>query len=294
MLGKFNFRWPFPPDLKLKEFDGDIPDILQRIRKRFGLLEEYLWNLFAGLTTATDDCFSGVRWIHTTVASTAGQTVFTLPPDKLVEDTPLMLVFARDSFQYHTTHYTVSEAANTVTFLPGLNVGQPLTIYALKNDNIQEVAYEVVAVPAAPYAFSPPVTLDRAAGRQLLFARSSFRFLDSGRAGDEYTVSNTANTVSYTAGLGPVDERGAVVRLKETAVKWHEELIATVAGQTQFSPDAIGMTLPPDLSGRLIVSVATSFRHPTIDFVTDPTQNTLTLTGPGLAIGQPLNIWVLR
>ena len=293
-------RLPLPPDLKMPEYDGDVEDTFQRIRKRFGELEDELHNLFVGLITLgtgdTCDCF---RWIYQVVASVddtgaGAQAVFVLPGDCQLENNAYQLVMARGSFEYHNVGYTIVAATNTITFVPGILLGECVTIYALKHDDVQEVYYEVCAIPAAPYAFSPPVLVDRSGGRQLVFARTSPRFLDSGRAGDEYTVSNTLNTISLTAGLGPVDSTAAMVRVRECGVIFREEILATVAGQTIFTPANPGNVLNPHQTLRLIVFQRTSFLHPGFDYTTNAGANTITLNGPGLAIGQPLNCWVFR
>ena len=285
----------------MPEYDGDIDDTFQRIRKRFGLLEEDLHNLFVGLVTLgtgdTCDCF---RWIYQVVATVddtgfGAQAVFVLPANCELEANEYQLVHARSSFEYDTVGYTIVEATNTITFVPGVLLGECVTIYALKHDDVQEVYYEICAVPVAPnYAYSPPVTVDRSAGRQLVYARQSPRFLDSGRPGDEYTVSNTLNTLSLTSGLGPVGAMSAMVRLRECGVIWHEEILATAAGQTVFTPENPGNVLNAHQTLRLKVDQRTSFLHPGFDFTTNPGANTITIAAPGLAIGQPLNIWNFR
>ena len=172
--------------------------------------------------------------------------------------------------------------------------GTPVSIYAMYRDDIQDIHYEHCGVPAGPYLFSPPVTVDRSPGRQLVFARHSFRFLESGRAGDEYTVSNTHNTISLTAGLGPAGAMAALFRLRECGVLWHEEILADAVGQTVFEPISLGNRLQPHDQGKLIVASRTAFRHPGIDYVTDTTGNTLTLLRFPMDFGQPLNIFCFR
>jgi len=302
-----NDRWtrlPLPPDLKKPEIDvtdfEGMEDSEQRERKRWGLQDEFNWNLFVGLialgTGDTCDCF---RWIYQVVATVddtgfGAQAVFVLPANCQLEANEYQLVYARGSFEYDTVGYTIVEATNTITFVPGVLLGECVTIYALKHDDVQEVYYETVAVPAAPYAYSPPVLVDRSRGRQLVYARNSARFLDSGRPGDEYAVSNTLNTLSLTAGLGPVGEMSALVRLRECGVIWHEEILATALGQTGFAPENPGNVLNAHQTLRLIVDQRTSFLHPGFDYTTNPGANTITIAAPGLAIGQPLNIWNFR
>ena len=286
--------------LKKPEIIDDFGDSEQRERKRWGLLDEYLQNLFVGLITIgtgdTCDCF---RWIYQTTATVddtglGAQAVFVLPANTELEDNEYQLVIARNSFEYHNTGYTIIEATNTITFVPGILLGECITIYALKHDDVQEVFYEQCLVPAIPYAYSPPVLVDRSAGRQLVFARNSARFLDSGRPGDEYTVSNTLNTLSLTAGLGPVGAESALVRLRECGVLWHEEILATALGQTVFTPDNPGNVVNAHQTLRMIVTQRTSPMNPGFDFITNPGANTITINAPGLAIGQPLNVWMYR
>ena len=292
-----------PPDLKMPEHleeDGNweaLYDSLQRTRKRWGELTDALECFHRTLVTVTSgalacQCF---RWIWTGTAVVAGQTIFQLPVANELEDNEYQLVWARDSFMYHTADYTINLVTNTLTLTVGIPAGEAISIYALRHDDIQEVYYEVCAVPAAPYLFSPPVTIDRAPGRQLVMARTSFRFYHSGRLGDEYTVSDTSNQLSLTAGLGPADERACVVRLKSCGVIFHEEILATVAGQTIFTPNNPGNRFVPHATGKLIVAARTSFRHPHgYDYVVDTAANTLTLNAPGVGLGDPLNVWVFR
>jgi hypothetical protein len=292
-------RLPLPPGLKMPEHVGDADDTFQRIRKRFGLLEDYLDNLFAGLVTLgtgdTCDCF---RWIYQVIATVdeggGAQVNFVLPANCELEDNEYQLVVARSSFEYHNAGYTITEATNTITFIPGILLGECVIIYALKHDDVQEVYYETVAIPAVPYTYSPPVLVDRGAGRQLVLARNSMRFLDSGRNPDEYTVSNTLNTLSLTAGLGPIGSMSAMVRLRECGVLWHEEILATALGQTVFTPGNPGNVVNDHSTMRMIVTQRTSLLHPGFDFVTNPGVNTITINAPGLAIGQPLNVWMYR
>ena len=126
-------RLPLPPDLKKPEivvtdFEG-TEDSEQRERKRWGLLDEYLENLFVGLITLgtgdTCDCF---RWIYQVVATVddtgfGAQAVFVLPGNCELEANEYQLVFARSSFEYDTVGYTIVEATNTITFVPGVLLG---------------------------------------------------------------------------------------------------------------------------------------------------------------------------
>jgi hypothetical protein len=85
-------RIPLPPDLKKPEID-DFADSEQRERKRWGLLEDWLWHLFNSLikvthSTNTCDCF---RWILTIIATVddtgaGAQQNFTLAPHYELED----------------------------------------------------------------------------------------------------------------------------------------------------------------------------------------------------------------
>jgi len=204
------------------------------------------------------------------------------------------LVVVRGSHYYYNVDYTINDVTNTITLIPGLPLGGALTIYAIRHNDIQEVYYETVAVPAAPYAYSPPVTVDRAGGRQLVFARTSARFLDSGRPGDEYTVSTTLNTLSLTAGLGPVGAMSALYRLVECGVLFHEEVLATAAGQMVFSPANLENYVKPHDVGKMLVEQRTTILHPGLQFRTNVGANTIEINSPGLAIGQPLNVWVFR
>ena len=306
-------KFKLPPMLKKPEIGGllakgaatleQILDVFldseQRERKRWG--EQDDWNRHThtwliDISSNMCDCF---RWIYQVVATIddtclGAQAIFVLPPQYELEDNEYQLVFARGSFQYHNIGYTINAATNTITFVPGVLLGEAVTIYAVKHDDVQEVFYEVCAVPAAPYAYSPPVLVDRSGGRQLVFARNSHRFLDSGRPGDEYTVSNTLNTLSLTAGLGPVDAMSALVRLRECGCIWHEEVLATVLGQTVFTPANPGNVVREHQTLRMIVTQRTTYLHPGFDFTTDVMANTITINAPGLAIGQPLNMWMYR
>ncbi len=236
----------------------------------------------------------------TTRATTAGQTVFFPPlPDNTLEDNTFQIVYVRGSHHYWgdvitPRDYTIDVATNSITLTPGLPLNGLLTIYALRHNDIQEVFYETVAVPAVPYAYSPSVTVDRAGGRQLVFARTSPRFLDSGRPGDEYTVSNTLNTLSLTAGLGPVDAMSAFYRLMECGVLWHEEILATVAGQTIFTPLHYDNYVKPHNIGKMMVFQRTTFLHPNEEYITDVMANTIEIDAPGLNEDDPLNVWVFR
>jgi len=225
---------------------------------------------------------------------THGQTDFILPPECELEDNAYQLVVVRGSHHYYAVNYTINDVTNTITLIPGLPLGGALTIYALRINDIQEVYYEVCAVPAVPYAFSPPVTVDRAGGRQLVFARNSARFLDSGRPGDEYTVSNTLNTLSLTAGLGPIGAMSAFYRLMECGVLWHEEILATVAGQTIYTPGHLENYVKPHDVGKMFVTQRTTILHPGLEFVTDVAANNITIDAPGLPVDGPLNVWVFR
>lgn len=295
-------RIPPPPMLRMPEHQGDIPDTFQRIRKRFGLIEEWLGRLHVGVTgaTAAAAACTPFRWIYTTQATVddtglGAQEYFTLPVGYELENTWFHIVFARTSHLYYTADYTIDVVNNRIRILAGVLLGKYLTIYALKHNDIQEVYYETCAIPAVPYTFSPPVTVDRAGGRQLVFARTSPRFLDSGRPGDEYTVSTTLNTISLTAGLGPVDESSAIYRLIECGCLFHEEVLATVAGQKIFTIVNLDNRIIPHSTGKLIVFAGTSFRHPYgVDYVTDVGANTLELLGSGLAVDQPLNVWCYK
>lgn len=301
-MPKFRHIQP-PPELFLREFiEGEegvegtgIKEYNDLIRYRLGLLGDWANRLYVGVSGAVADCCcTCFRWVYTTVAMTAGQTDFILPVECELEDTMYQLVVVRGSHHYYNVDYTINDATNTITLIPGLPLGGALTIYALRHDDLQEVFYEVCAVPAAPYLFSPPVTVDRSSGRQLMFARTSPRFLDSGRPGDEFTVSNTLNTVSLTAGLGPVGARACIYRLVECGVLSHGEVLATVAGQTIFSPENLENYVKPHDIGKMFVTQRTTILHPGIDFVTSVGANTITIAPPGLAVGQPLNYWIFR
>lgn len=286
------------PEIIVDDFDG-VQDAEQRERKRWG--EQDDWNKHThtwliDISANMCDCF---RWIYQVVATIddtgfGAQAIFVLPPQYQLENNAYQLVFARGSFQYLAVGYTINAATNTITFAPGVLLGECVTIYALKHDDVQEVYYETVAVPAAPYAYSPPVFVDRAAGRQLVFARNSMRFLDSGRNPDEYTVSNTLNTLSLTAGLGPVGAQSAMVRLRECGCIWHEEVLAVAPGQTVFAPANPGNVVREHQTLRMILTQRTTYLHPGFDFTTDVMANQITINAPGLAVGQPLNMWMYR
>lgn len=291
-----------PPDLTMPEHvedEYDTPesalakrlDTHERIRKRFGLIgDELMYMKQYAATSTTCACF---RWVWTTAAAVDGQTDFTTPVGYEMQDNAYYIVFVRTSFEYLNYDYNIIPP-NTLRLFAGIPAGEPVTIYAMYRDDIQDIHYEHCTVPALPYAFSPPVTVDRAPGRQLVFARHSPRFLDSGRPGDEYTVSNTLNTLSLTSGLGPVAEMAALFRLTECGVLWHEEILADTAGQTVIEPIYLGNILRPHDIGKLIVFARTSFRHPGIDYITNPAGNTLTLLRFPLGFGDPVNIWCFR
>jgi hypothetical protein len=293
-----------PPELFIREFlegeEGIEPTGIKEwndlVRFRLGLINDYLKTLYLGIDgDAAQECCTCFRWVWTTRATTAGQTVFFPPlPDCTLEDNEYQLVVVRSAHHYYNVDYTIDDALNTITLIPGLPLGGELTIYALRHNDIQEVYYETVAVPAVPYAYSPPVTVDRAGGRQLVFARNSARFLDSGRPGDEYTVSNTLNTLSLTAGLGPIGAMSALYRLMECGVLWHEEVLATVAEQTIYTPGNLENYVKPHDVGKMFVTQRTAILHPGLEFVTDVMANTITINPPGMAIAQPLNVWVFR
>jgi len=303
-------RLLLPPNLKLCEFletEADTltealdnrQDIHQRIRKRFELIEDYLHELFIGIVIMGAEGCTPFRWIYQQAADTddtggGAQTDFILPLPYELEDSIYHLVFCRSSFQYYNVDYTINAATNTLTFPAGLALGEHITIYAVKHNDIQRIIYETVAVPAVPYTFSPDVTVDRAAGRQLVFARHSPRFFNSGRPGDEYTVSNTANTISLTAGLGGVDEQSCVVRLLECGCLFHEEILATGAGQTVFQITNLDHVIQPHATRKLIVFQRVSFLHPEVEFTTDPSANTITITAPSLDTGQALNVFCYK
>ena len=309
MAFKFT-KFPPPPNLLLEEFletEFDAlsealesrQDIHQRIRKRFGVLTEWLDLLYTATASGDCDCCTPFRWIYTIEATVddtgfGAQTNFTLPLPYELEDSIYHLVFARSSFQYYVADYTINAATNTLTFPAGLALGEYMTIYAVKHDDVQRIIYETVAVAAVPYLFSPDVTVDRAAGRQLVFARHSPRFFNSGRPGDEFSVSNTANTISLSSGLGGVGEQSCVVRLRECGCYFHEEILATVAGQTVFSIANLDHVIQPHASKKLIVFQRVSFLHPEVEYTTDPVANLITIDGPGLDVGQALNIFCYR
>lgn len=307
-MPKFRHIEP-PPELFLREFlEGEegiegtgIKEYNDLIRYRLGILKDWLETLYIGIGDgAACECCTCFRWVWTTRATTHGQTVFFPPlPECTLEDNEYQIVFARSSHQYWgdaftPRDYAINEAVNSITLVPGLPLGGLLTIYAVRHNDIQEVYYETCAVPAAPYAYSPPVTVDRAGGRQLVFARQSPRFLDSGRPGDEYTVSNTLNTLSLTAGLGQVGEMSAIYRLAECGVLWHEEILATAAGQTIYTPQHYDNDVKPHNIGKMMVFQRTSFLHPGEEYITDVMSNTIEIDAPGLAVDQPLNVWTFR
>ena len=298
-----------PPQLFLREFiEGEpgvdatsIKEYNDLIRYRLGLIDDYLNELYVGIESfLAAECCTCFRWVWTTTAATDGQTIFNVPlPDMTLEDNPYQIVYARSSHLYWgdaitPRNYTVDVVNNRITLAVGIPAGELLTIYALRHNDIQEVYYETCAVPAAPYLFSPPVTVDRAAGRQLVFARTSPQFLDSGRPGDEYTVSDTLNTISLTAGLGPVDAFACLYRLMECGVLWHEEILATVDGQTVYTPANLGNYVKPHDVGKTKVFQRESFLHPGAEYKTDVAANTITIDAPGLPEDEPLNIWVFR
>ena len=293
-----DIRWRIPPDLILPEYPADditpaMQEHMRRIRTRFGLIEDYdrhAFNIFVSLAANACECF---RWTETQTATFTGQTDFIMPAGKELEDNAYYIVFVRTDFYYLNFNYNIIPPY-TLRLFVGVLEGEPVTVYALKHDDVQDIHYEHCTVAAMPYAFSPPVTVDRSPGRQLVFARGAFRFLDSIRAADRYTVSNTLNTVTLTAGLGPPGERAALFRLRECCVDWHEEILATAAGQTVFEPTYIGNILRDHGTGRMIVASRTDFRHPGVDYVTNPTANTLTLTRFPMGFGQPLNIFCFR
>lgn len=298
-----------PPELFLREFlegeegiDGTgIKEYNDLIRYRLGILKDWLETLYIGIgSDAAQECCTCFRWVWTTRATTDGQTDFYPPlPDMTLENTPYQIVYARSSHLYWgdaiPRDYTVDVVNNSITLAVGIPEGALLTIYALRHNCIQEVFYETVAVPLAPnYLFSPPVTVDRAPGRQLVFARTSPRFLDSGRLGDQYTVSNTLNTISLSAGLGPVDAWACIYRLMECGVLSHGEVLATVDGQTVFSPETLDNDIKPHDVGKMKVFARTSFLHPGAEYICDVMSNTITINAPGLNVDDPLNFWVFR
>lgn len=301
-MPKFRHIQP-PPELFIREFiEGEegiegtgIKEWNDLVRFRLGLLDDWANRLYVGIGGIIDDCCCTCwRWVYTTTATTHGQTDFILPPEYELEDNMYQLVVARGSHWYHNINYTINDVTNTITLIPGLPLDGALTIYALRHNDIQEVYYETVAIPAAPYAFSPPVTVDRASGRQLIFARTAPRFLDSLRPGDEYTVSTTLNTLSLTAGLGPVGATAAIYRLMECGVLFHEEVLATAAGQTIFAPETLENYVKAHDVGKMFVTQRVTILHPGLEFTTNVGANTIEISPPGLAVGQPLNMWVFR
>lgn len=308
-------KFKLPPMLRKPEIDADFEllpedeilsqlvetfrDSERRERKRWGELEDHLRSQHTWLINiATADACDCFRWIYQYVADTddgaGAQVNFILPPQYELENNEYQLVFARGSFQYHNIGYTINAATNTITFIPGVLLGECVTIYAVKNDHVQEVFYEQdVAGAPFPYVFAPPVTVDRAPGRQLVFARNSARFYHSGRNPDEYTVSNTLNQLSLTAGLG-LNNWSMFCRLRECGVIFHEEVLATAPGQTVFAPANPGNVVREHGTLRMIVTQRTTYLHPGFDFTTDVMLNQITINPPGLAIGQPLNMWMYR
>jgi len=103
-------RWRIPLDLKMPEHTGNIEDTFQRIRKRFGLLEDWLRGLYQSLVVNLSDPCTCFRWIYSTAATTQGQTNFVLPAEYELEDNMYQLVFARTSFLYYGFDYTINEA----------------------------------------------------------------------------------------------------------------------------------------------------------------------------------------
>ena len=302
-MAKYRHIQP-PPELFLREFiEGEegiegtgIKEYFDLERYRWGKLKDYLETLYIGIGSDTaQECCPCFRWVWTTRATTNGQTVFYPPlPDYTLEDNTYQIVFARSSHQYYAVDYTINVVNNSITLAPGLPLNGLLTIYAFRHNDIQEVYYETVAVAAAPYLYSPPVTVDRSGGRQIVFARRSLRMLDSGRFGDEYTVSNTLNTLSLTAGLGPLGAMGAFYRLMECGVLFHEEILATAAGQTVFTPLHYDNDVKPHNVGKTMVFQRTAFLHPGEEYITDVMANTIEIAAPGLNVDDPLNIWVFR
>ena len=302
-MGKYRHIQP-PPELFLREFCEEeegidatgIKEYNDLIRYRFGLIDDYLKGLYIGIEgEGTCECCTCFRWVWTTRATTAGQTVFYPPlPECTLEDNAYQIVFARSSHQYYGINYTINPALNSITLAPGLPLNGLLTIYAMHHNDIQEAYYEQDTVgAAAPYVYAPPVTVDRAPGRQLVFSRNSARFLDSGRPGDEYTVSNTLNQLSLTAGLG-LNNWCAFYRLMECGVLWHEEILATAVGQTIYTPEHYNDIVKPHDIGKMMVFQRTSFLHPGEEYVTDVVANTIEIDAPGMAVDQPLNVWVFR
>lgn len=301
-MPKFRHIQP-PPELFIREFHEDEEDIEgtgikewnDLVRYRLGLLDDYLNRLYIGIGgIAGCECCTCFRWVYTTVATTVGQADFVLPADCQLEDNMYQLVVVRSAHHYYNVDYTINAATNTITLIPGLPLGGALTIYALRHDDVQEVFYEqdVVGAPGA-YAFSPPVTVDRAPGRQLVFARNSARFYHSGRAGDEYTVSDTINQLSLTAGLG-LNNMCAFYRLTECCCLFHEEILATVAGQTIYTPANLENYVKPHDTGEMFVTQRTAILHPGLQFTTNVGANTIEIDAPGLNVADPLNIWVFR
>ena len=301
-MPKFHHIQP-PPELFIREFlEGEegiegtgIKEWNDLVRYRLGILDDWINRLYIGIDgIAEGECCTCFRWVYTTTATTAGQADFILPADRELEDNIYQLVVVRSAHHYHNVDYTINDVTNTITLIPGLPLGGMLTIYAIRHNDIQEVYYETVAVPAAPYLFSPPVTVDRAGGRQLIFARNSARFLDSLRLGDEYTVSATLNTLSLTAGLGPLGAMAAVYRLMECGVLWHEEILAVAAGQTIYTPGNLENYVKPHDVGKMFVTQRTAILHPGLQFTTNVGANTIEIAPPGLNVADPLNVWVFR
>lgn len=303
-MAEIHSKLNIPPDLQMPEHDEPaeawwaIHDTFRRIRKRFGLLDRWLKLLyFAFNKQALDLDLSPFRWIWHTASPgiNAGvNTVLTTPPEYTLEDTEFHIVYARGWFQFHGVGYTITPD-NTMTFTPGVPEGELISIYALKHNDIQEAYQYQEPVGASPWAHSPPVTVDRAAGRQLVFAETSPRFLDSGRGGDEYNVDDVDNEIQFPVpGLGP-NMWFALFRLMEAGCLWHEEIIADADGQLTFAPVNLDNRLVLHDPGKLMVFTRVVFRQPGSEFTVDTIGNTLTLTtGPGLLAGHPLNIFCYR
>lgn len=273
-------------------------DTFRRIRKRLGILDRWLKLLYFAFNKQSLDLdLSPFRWIwHTSSPgiNDGVSTVLTTPAEKTLEDTLFHIVYARGWFQYYGVNYTITPD-NTMIFTPGIPAGAPISIYALKHNDIQEAYQYQELAGASPWAHSPPVTVDRAAGRQLVFARTSPRFLDSGRGWDEYNVDDVDNEIQFPVpGLGP-NMWFALFRLMEAGCLWHEEIIADTDGQLVFTPANLDNRLVLHDPGKLMVFARVVFRQPGSEFVVDTMGNILTLTiGPGLLAGQPLNIFCYR
>lgn len=83
-------------------------------------------------------------------------------------------------------------------------------------------------------------------------------------------------------------------RLRECGCIFHEEVLATVAGQTVFAPANPGNVVRAHDTLRMIVTQRTTYLHPGFNFTTDVMSNTITINPPGLAVDQPLNMWFYR